>query len=445
MTGVGMILGTAAYMSPEQAKGRTVDKRSDVWAFGAVLYEMLTGRRAFEGEDVSDTLARVLMKEPDWTALPATMPACGGDRCCGAACRRTASSARATSATCPWRSRARSRPPARRRRRRPVMSIAGTTGLDGRGRRCVGDDRARRARASASARNPPPVPLEARTDIVTPATDYPISLALSPDGRQIVFVASGDGASRLWLRSLADGSTRVLAGTENARTPFWSADNRSIGFIVRGSLTRIDLSDGSVRTLSERSGLGRGGTWNGDGVIVYATTGPLARLDVASTGPPVDGTKLGAQETGHVQPQFLPDGRRFIYYANGAPGVRGIYLGSLDGDTPRRLVTADAGGVLAKGHLVFPRQGALVAQSFDLERFEAVGEAFRIAEPPGDSAGTTGVSWGYRRLRPVRSRFDRWPHLANNWSGSTGRAPKSDASTIRAMSSILNSLPTDAG
>ena len=231
MTQTGMILGTAAYMAPEQARGRAVDKRADIWAFGVVLYEMLTGTRAFQGEDVSVTLAAVLTREPDFAALPATVPA-RVPQALRVACARTRSSASATSATCASRSRARSRRPRRddgrggRHRRGRTVGM----GRSLRSRRSAG--RAGGARAAPSARTAPPAPHETRMEIVTPTTDLPTPFALSPDGRQIVFVASGDGASRLWLRSLATTTAQPLAGTEGAILPFWSPDGRSVGFFA---------------------------------------------------------------------------------------------------------------------------------------------------------------------------------------------------------------------
>ena len=217
-----MILGTAAYMAPEQARGATVDKRADVWAFGVVLWEMLTGRRPFEGATVSDTLAAVLTRDPDWTTLPADAPsrdaavpaplpgegsqaAAGGCGGCAAGDRRGAG----------------------RRRRVDDHDV------DPRHRRHAdgwhGWSIAAVLLAVAALAIPtvqylretaPPAPPETRLDIVTPATDHPASFALSPDGRQIVFVASGDGPLALWLRSLATTTAQPLAGTEGrARIP----------------------------------------------------------------------------------------------------------------------------------------------------------------------------------------------------------------------------------
>jgi serine/threonine protein kinase len=219
MTQAGMILGTAAYMAPEQARGKVVDKRADIWAFVAVLFEMLTGRRAFGGDDVAETLANVINREPAWDTLPAAVPThvhqtlrlclkkpvrdrvpdIGAVRLAleGAFETAVSPSTQATAASSrgrwPW-----------------MAALAVAAALVA-------------ALATSALRHvretPPP---ETRTEIVTPATDRPTDFALSPDGRQIVFVASGDGASRLWVRSLSATTAQPLAGTERATFPFWS-------------------------------------------------------------------------------------------------------------------------------------------------------------------------------------------------------------------------------
>ncbi len=245
MTQAGMILGTAAYMAPEQARGKAVDKRADIWAFGAVLYEMLTGTRAFTGEDVTDTIVAVISKDPDFAALPATVPA------------------RVTQALrlC-LRKDAKQRAGDIRDVRLALDGAFETAAPQPTGVTASSVSRGRLAWAVAAVavlaaaalaipalrhlrETPPPPPPETRVEIVTPATDEPAMFALSPDGRQIVFVASGDGASRLWVRSLATTTAQPLAGTEGARFPFWAPDGRSVGFFASGALKRLDLGGGA--------------------------------------------------------------------------------------------------------------------------------------------------------------------------------------------------------
>jgi eukaryotic-like serine/threonine-protein kinase len=373
----GAIMGTPAYMSPEQARGKTVDKRADIWAFGAVLYEMLTGRRAFEGDDVSDTLARVLMKEPDWTALPATVPPA-----VVTVMRR-----------CLQKDR--------KQRVRDIGDVSlamegafetavsqttvSTTSSTSRGRLALMAALAVAVLVAIAfaipavrylRETPPP---EARLDIVMPATTDPFSFALSPDGRQIVFVAAGDGASRLWVRPLDKTTAQPLAGTEGASYPFWSPDSRSVGFFADNKLKRIDLAGGSPQTLTDA--YNRGGTWSPDGVILFTPTtrSPLFRI-AASGGAAVAVTKV-EKLLSHRFPQFLPGGRQFLFYALGTPETQGIYLGALDAPETKRLTAADAAGVYdPAGWLLFIRGGTLLAQHLDLPRQELTGDPVTVAD-----------------------------------------------------------------
>ena len=217
-------------MSPEQVRGEEVDKRTDVWALGCVLFELLTSRRAFGGGTASDCVAAVLEREPDWSALPQATPA----------------SIRVLLRRCLQKDRAKrlrdigdarfALEDASSTPEQVASGAARQTAVD-RFSRCSGSTTAALAAlAIPSVRHlretPPPAPPETRLDIVTPATDRPRSFALSPDGRQIVFVAPGDGGSLLWLRSLATTTAQPLAGTEGAASPFWSPDSRSVGFFA---------------------------------------------------------------------------------------------------------------------------------------------------------------------------------------------------------------------
>ena len=222
-----------------------------------------------------------------------------------------------------------------------------------------------------------------------------MSFALSPDGRQIVFVASGDGASRLWHRRLDTTSAQPLAGTEGASNPFWSPDNRSVGFFADSKLKRIDIGGGSPQTLTDASN--RGGTWSSDGTILFTqnTVSPLSRIS-ASGGQHVDVTKLDKQNS-HRFPQFLPGGRQFLFYAQGSPETAGIYLGSLDSSEIKRLAAADTAGVYSPdGWLLFIRAGTLLAQRLDLGRGELTGNPVTVADPvaldSGLNAGAFSVS-----------------------------------------------------
>jgi len=388
----GTILGTAAYMSPEQARGGTVDKRTDLWAFGVVLWEMVAGTRLFAGATASDTLAFVLTKDPDWTTLPAATPlrllrllarCLDRDprmrlRDIGEA-RVEIDRAIAGAGDGPFTS-ASSAPMSAPRRRLPWMiAIA-----------AVLASIAFAIPAVQYLRETPPP--ETRTEIVTPATDQPASFALSPDGRQVVFVASGDGTSRLWLRSLATTTAQPLGGTEGGQNPFWAPDSRSIGFFTDTALKRLDLDGGAPQTVAPVSN-GAGGTWNADGFIVFAPswTGRLMRVPAAG-GSAVAVTLFGPHQMGHRWPQWLPDGRRFLFYAGGLPDAAGIYLGALDGSAPKRLTLSESAGVYLpagpggaeasrrRGWLLWVRAGALVAQKLDVEMAALTGEPVTLAD-----------------------------------------------------------------
>jgi hypothetical protein len=231
-------------------------------------------------------------------------------------------------------------------------------------------------------RRPAPPIVETRLEIATPSTADPVSLALSPDGRAIAFVATDEGPSRLWLRRLDSVSARPLPGTDGAYYPFWSPDNRSLGFFADGKLKRIDLDTTSVQVLADASA-GRGGTWNADGVILFAPqAGPVFRMS-SSGGERTQVTHVDRQALSHRFPQFLPDRRHFLYFVRptvGVPDVRGVYVGQIDGTETRRLVDADVARVLAGAdQLLFVRQGTLFAQSFDPTRLTLSGKPFAVA------------------------------------------------------------------
>jgi len=397
MTRVGVILGTAAYMSPEQAKGRPADKRSDIWAFGCVLYEMLAGQRAFPGDDLSETLAAVIKSEPDWSALPATLPAPARrllSRCLEKDRKRRladiadarleldeASNAPTDDGTL----RAAGTAPLRRLRRERIAWATGVLllGLVAAFSLVVG------------FRSPPGQP-ELRVDISFPPNTDPESPTISPDGRRIAFVARTDRRSRVWIHTLDGRPAQPLDRTDGAQDRlFWSPDDRSIGFFAEGKLKRVDIDSGAVQALADAvpNYIG-GGAWNRDGVILFAPTrGPLFRIpQTGGAAAPV--TRVEAPHIRHVQPQFLPDGRHFLFYSFGDDNLRGVYVGDLEGATaPERLLAdVDDAAYAALGHLFFARQGVLLAQRFDAEAMRLVGMPWQVAASIGTGGiGRTGV------------------------------------------------------
>jgi Tol biopolymer transport system component len=380
MTRAGVVLGTAAYMSPEQARGKTVDPRADVWAFGCVLYEMLTGQAAFVGEDVTVTLARVLERGADLTALPAAV----------------SPAIRQTLRLCLQKDQKKRIADIRDVR----LALEGAfetpaSEMPAAGKRGSGLPWVAAFAVAALAavvfaipalrhwREMPPVPpLETRLDIPTPATDDPNSFALSPDGRQIVFAATGEDGTQLWLRSLAETSAQPLVGTERGWLPFWSPDGHAIGFFADGALKRLDLDGGRPQTLAPASN-GSGGTWNADGVILFAPTLTTPLMRVSATGGAVSPVTTLDASLGHTHPHFLPDGRRFLFFSPTAsdPAGAGIYLGALDESVTTHLTRADGHAeYLPSGWLVWVREGTLLAQRLDLEQRALVGEPVTLAD-----------------------------------------------------------------
>jgi Tol biopolymer transport system component len=399
-TRAGVILGTAAYMSPEQARGKTVDKRTDIWAFGCVLYEMLTGKQAFHGEDVTIILAAVVMKEPAFEALPANtlptiqtlvrrclrkdrrerLPDAGSARIeIQEALSGTAAAASAPAVVAPVKTRDRLAWSLVAALGVVLVAVVGLGAFAYFGRA--------------------PEEMEAIRFFVSPPETWnlrrvaggtsPAPLAVSPDGRRMAFVATGmDGISLLWVRPLDTLEAQSLTGTEGASSPFWSPDSRFVGFFAGGKLKKIEVSGGPPVTLCDTPA-GGGGTWSRDGVIVFGMPGNSLRKVSATGGVPTAATTLAQGEVRHQRPFFLPDGRHFLYEMEG--GVLGlaanaglahpIYVTSLDSTEPKMLLNADASNVVySRGHLLFVRETTLMAQPFDAQRLELTGEAFPIAE-----------------------------------------------------------------
>ena len=327
MTGVGMILGTAAYMSPEQARGSTVDRRADLWAFGVILFEMLAGQRLFEGGTISDTLASVLKSDPDWSLLPAETPVpirrllrrClekdRRERLDSAADARleiqealTPRAAEATSTA--------TTAPAARAARLPWAVAAATSVaavallvalLSGSRARVVVDQPLMEFEIT---------PPEGTT--FGPVTSIFRAVTVSPDGQQLAMVAGPrDGKPVLWIRPLASNTPRAIAGTENAAHPFWSPDGKSVGFLASGKIRRVDLNGAQPQVIGDANR--PGGAFNQEGLLLLTRNGqPLLRASSAggSVVPlfPLDAAR---KETGQYDPVFLPDGNHLIYISAG--------------------------------------------------------------------------------------------------------------------------------
>ncbi|MGD0956543.1 MAG: protein kinase [Candidatus Acidiferrales bacterium] len=410
MTRPGILLGTAAYMSPEQAKGKAVDRRADIWSFGCVLYEMLTGKMAFHGESVTDTLAAVIKEEPDWSQLPTAAPIrvrvllqrclqkdpkqrlrdIGDARISVDEVLSGAPDPTSAGSAARVRTRARS------------WIVGGLTALMSVLALCF---------AFLYFHKKPPATTAVRFDFSLPEelTGTGISV-ISPDGSKLVFIATGtDGVTRLWMRSLDALQIQALEGTEGIYGyPFWSPDNRFIVFFAQGKVKKTAASGGPPITLCDASVVW-GGAWKGE-TIIFGTNEGTMQMN-ASGGSPGLITDGGFS----VTPSFLPDGRHFVYLRNVVEHGRrtfGIYLGSVDtkpGDQPSRPLLPDFTFVAFApsfsdprlGYLLFVRGttavgtvGTLMAQPFDTSRLELAGDAIPLAERVSNtslSASGTGV------------------------------------------------------
>jgi serine/threonine protein kinase/Tol biopolymer transport system component len=381
----GMLLGTAAYMSPEQARGKASDKRTDVWAFGCVLYEMLTGRAAFAGDTFSDTIAAILGREPDWGRLPADIPAAVGlllRRCLQRNPRDRLRDVADARFRLEELSGERVPPPSRA----PMFShrerLAWLTAI------AV----AIVALVAWTTWHSPEEVLEARVVIPTPPTWQPASLAISPDNRTLAFVATFEGKSLLWLRDLDNVIARVLPGTENAVYPFWSPDGRSIAFSVGTDLKRIDVESGEVQTVAPYISY-FGGIWLEDDTMLVTPdhASPLVRVP-ASGGQPTPVTKTTALSLGHRFPSLLPDGRHFLYFAG--DDDPGIHIGAFGEESSPKILDATAAVYAPSGHLLFVSEGSLYSQPFDVGRLKLTGSRTLIVHgvTPGPFGGSAALS-----------------------------------------------------
>jgi len=391
-TQLGVILGTAAYMAPEQAKGRAVDRRGDIWAFGVVLFEMVTGRRLFEGETVSETIAAVLRQEIDWGLLPDDAPAALRallERCLDRDPRtrlRDIGEARLALDRLQRGESAGSAPgtamPAARHARREVAGwvVAIVVALLSAGLWIARGSGARPLSESRVVRSVLPLPRGVTIELDGERAGMP---ELSHDGRRIAFGArEGAGATRIWVLDLETGHARALPGTEEGYRPFWSPDDRQLGFFTWSHLSTTPVEGGAVRRLA-RARDARGGSWNRAGTILFAPHQYGALLTIPAGGGETSvATDLpgGPRSGTHRFPHFLPDGERFLYLERASlyrPGMNaGVAVGRLGAKGPaRRLLDLATNVRFADGRLLFVRDGTLMAQSFDPDALALSGEA----------------------------------------------------------------------
>lgn len=406
MTEAGVILGTAAYMSPEQARGKRADHRADIWAYGVVLFEMLTGQRLFEGETASDTLAGVLRADVPWDRLPDDTPPTIRrllERCLERDPSRRLQAIAEARISLEDLKAGRVEPalkPAVNGASRPgrerllwifavvalVAVIAAFVILRSRG---------------------PTLRLVQATLLPPEGWDFaPASpFAVSPDGSQIVYVAiarpdnesTPAGSNSIWIRDLASPEPRRLTSTDGDAYPFWSQDGRWLGFFANGKLNKIEARGGPVIPLCDAT-TGRGGSWNADGIILFqrAWSEGLMKVPAAGGTPePVTALNKDHFDIAHRWPHILPDGKHFLFYvvstANPAASeFTGIYVGSLVSNEVRQLLKSDSRALYARKHLLYRAGSTLMAHPFDVSRQRLTGEPIPLAT---DVPGGT-ISWG---------------------------------------------------
>jgi len=417
----GLIAGTPAYMSPEQARGERIDQRADIWAFGCVLYEMLARRRAFGRTTIAETLDAILECNPDWQELPASLPV--GVRRLLRRCLE----------------------PDLKRRLHHIADarieiedagndvddpLAGSRGSHRRLRLLAGLVTVFAIGLSVLLLRPvPEAPALRIVDITTPWTYDPQSFALSPDGRRVAFVGDHQGQPMLWVRPLDADQAQLLPGTQGARRPFWSPDSQSIGFFAFTELKRIDTRGGAPQPVAEIIA-GTTASWGAGGNILFsgimsrtvtASANGLLRVN-ADGGVSQIATRPTAESSGHRYPHFLPGGREFLFYVDGSADVRGVHLGSLDSPATTRLVPSDSQGVYLPPHwLLFARRGTLLAQRLDLTRRSVIGDVVTVAESVASDPITGGAAISTSNANVFAYRSGR-SSTQVAWFDRTGRA-----------------------
>ena len=402
----GVILGTAAYMSPEQAKGKAVDKRTDIWAFGAVLYELLTGKAAFQGEDVGDILAEVVKAEPDWSRLPEATPP--SIRTLLLRCLRKDKRQRLADSTsvrieiedaiaAPKDAGVRQAAPATRVWRERLTQVVAAVFILATIALAIG----------FVLRAPkPPQPIRLSAEIGVDAslyTAYGPAVILSPDGTRLALVAVGsDQKRRIYVRAIDQLQATALSGAENARDPFFSPDGQWIGFFADGKLKKISVQGGAAVTLCDALS-DEGGSWGDDGTIVFTKDGASPLSQVSSTGGmPQALTTLDKQAGEGTQrwPQVLPGGKAVLFASSTGP-----YSSNEDTDIvvysmasrQRKTVQHSAyyARYLLSGHLVYMHEGTMFAVPFDLQRLEVAGQPAPILEGVVPTPGGAGAQFSF--------------------------------------------------
>jgi len=447
VTGRGAILGTLGYMAPEQLEGHEADARSDIFALGAILYEMTTGKRAFEGESQASLIAAILTGEPAVAALD--------ERRAPPLFKKIVLKCLATDAEKRWQSAQdlgdalrwvdqetphADRGAAPRHTRSRFLWIGATAAIA-----------VSIAIAALTLRRPPADLTPLRLSVVAPPgttftardiTGHP-QFALSPDGNRLAFVAVRRGERpQLWVRSLASGAAQPVPGTEDASGPFWAPDSQSLAFFARSKLKRVSLGGAPPLDLADVFVDVTSGTWNPDGVILFGGMGDGMFRVSAGGGPVTQATTLDPSrgETGSRWPQFLPDGRRFLFYLRSTtPQTSGVYVSAIDTDLKTQVLQSRASAVYAEpGHLLFEQSGSLTSQRFDARSGELSGRPIALGD---QILGLFGP--GYLPLSAARDGTlaywnGRPPPTELQWVDRTGRLLGKIDTSVRSDSLALS-------
>jgi serine/threonine protein kinase/Tol biopolymer transport system component len=444
LTTQGAILGTLQYMAPEQLEGHDADARTDIFAFGAVLYEMVTGRKAFDGRSHAGLISSIMVAESPSIAAAQPLAPAELDHLAKKCLAKTPDdrwqNIRDIAIQLRWIATSRSESGAstgtRRSTREPWMAVSGALAIA-----CIAAMVYAWTRAPWIQRSATPI----RFIISRPLDTVSDSGAVvSPDGRRIVFTGVREGRRILWIRSLDSLAAQLIDGTDGVAIgtiPFWSPDSRAIGFFAQGKLKTVEPGVGPPQIVCD-AGTARGGTWSRRGTIVFArnTAGPLYRV-AATGGVPVPATTLDAarNERSHRWPQFLPDDSHFLYLARGATAEQNaVYVGQLDSTQVVRLFPSESAAQFAAPDLlVFWRSGSLVAQHFDVGTLKTTDAPVAIADHvdasetssrPYASVSQTGVL-AYTQIAGSQTQLT-WVARDGTGTGTLGPAGRYSGITL---------------
>ena len=441
LTAAGTILGTVHYMAPEQVEGREADARTDVWALGALLYEVATGRRPFDGDSAASVIGAILKDDPPPISTRAPLIPSALDhvveRCLAKDPDERWQSAADVGAVLRWiASSGGEQPAGKREPRRPwreyaAWSVAAIllTALAITISRRAPDSATPPQEVVVFSVYPPPGGAFRSHGASVPT----LNLALAPDGRHLVFLAAGaDGVARLWLRPLDSAEARPLAGTEDATDPFWSPDSKNVAFFARGALQRIDLNGGAHPVLSHGSIATRGGSWSASGVILFNPDNLSGLMRVPASGGTagsLDPDAVNQKLLGGRYPHFIGDSGRFLFQQRGGESEGQVYVASLEGATATPLVATDWGAQISQGFLLFLKGTTLMAQPIGPgDRLTGDARPLRTnvaggsAGYPAFSTSTTGILAYASPLRAVREL--RW--FSRSGSALNAVAPAGD-------------------